>query len=86
MRWWSHPTAAMWDDADYGSVAILLKLVHELWEDGSPTAANAVRVMKDTLGIGAKGRQDRRWLLPEEKALGLAPVEAAKVIPLLAGE
>jgi predicted GH43/DUF377 family glycosyl hydrolase len=74
----------MWSPGDLGSVRMLLRMVHDYYEKPSTQAASAIRMQKDTLGIGAKGRQDRRWLLPEEKALGLAPVEAAKVIPLVA--
>ena len=84
--WWSGPASVMWDESDYESVEMLLRMVHEYWEKPSATAFDAIRLARETLGIGPKGRQDRRWLLPEEKALGLAPVEAAKVIPILAGD
>lgn len=67
--------APMWDEADYGTVEMLLKMVDEWW--GTPVAAQAtqIRQYRDTLGLTPKGRQQRRWLLPDEAPPQLTVIE-----------
>lgn len=66
--------AAMWDEADRGSVEMLLRLVDAWWRgDPKPAAAAEIRQVRDSLGLSPKGRQDRRWLLPEEDEAGVTP-------------
>jgi len=68
--------ARMWDEGDYELVDMLLKMVHEWWENGPTTQQNACRVTMDTLGLSEKGRRDLRWRLPGEHDPADAVIDA----------
>jgi hypothetical protein len=71
--WWGSPMARMWVESDRGLVDQLLLMVEGFWEKPSASASSEIRVLRDYLGLSAKGRQDRRWMLPEPES-GLAVV------------
>lgn len=56
--------AHMWDDTDVQTLIMLLVAIDTFYLDPKPTAMAQIRVMKDSLGLSPKGRQDRRWRLP----------------------
>ena len=77
-RWWASPMAPMWDEGDYELVDILLKMVHDWWEDPTTTQATQMRLTMDTLGLTVKGRQDRHWWLPGEAPLQLEVIDGGR--------
>ena len=85
VAWWASPASVMWDESDRAVLERLLLAVHDWWVNRTPAGLSAIRVQQEALGLTAKGRQDRRWLLPVERDAGLTPVEAARVIPISAG-
>lgn len=71
--WWASPVASMWAEADHGLVVTLLRMVDSFWRgEASVSLIAEIRVTKNTLGLTPVGRQQRRWLLPDEAPL--APV------------
>lgn len=64
-RWWKSPMAQMWDESDLGTIEMLLRLIDGWWRNPTARASNEIRLTKDSLGLSPKGRQDRRWRLPE---------------------
>lgn len=58
--------ARAWSEADRDSVEMLMRMVDEFWREPTAAMTAQIRMLKDTLGLTPKGRQDRRWLLPEE--------------------
>lgn len=64
-RWWSSPMVHMWDATDHGTVEMLLGMVHQWYDEPTASLATEIRQIKDSLGLTPKGRQDRRWRLPE---------------------
>ena len=57
--------AHMWDETDISNLEMLLLMIDEWWSNPTAAAFAQIRQMKDSLGLTPKGRQDRRWRLPE---------------------
>ena len=64
-RWWASPMAHMWDETDSSNLEMLLLMIDEWWSNPTAAAFAQIRQMKDSLGLTPKGRQDRRWRLPD---------------------
>lgn len=71
--WWSSPVAVMWDESDVGLLSMLVRMIDQWWSKPNASLAKEIRMFKDNLGLTPKGRQDRRWLLPEEDEAGETP-------------
>lgn len=65
-RFWASPMANMWDESDMGLVEQLLWLVDQFWDKPTASLNKEIRQLRDYLGLTPKGRQDRRWKLPDE--------------------
>lgn len=59
--WWNDPASTQWTAADVGSVRYLAKL----FDLGSVTIANEMRLRMDGLGLTQKGKRDMRWRVVE---------------------
>ena|SRR5579859_35711 len=64
--WWDDPASTQWTAADVGSVRYLARL----FDLGSVSIANEMRLRMDGLGLTQKGKRDMRWRIvePEEPA------------------
>ena len=74
--WWEDPVSAEWGSADVTLVETLAYTYEEWARNGGPALVTQVRQQMDTLGLTPKGRQDRRWKLPD--AADIVPIEEAK--------
>ena len=64
-RWWASPMAHMWDESDHSAIEMLVRMLDEWHDDPSAAMASQIRQYSDNLGLTPKGRQDRRWALPD---------------------
>ena len=60
-RWWDDPASTQWDQSDVDAVYALA----DLMSAGLLKHAAEIRLRAAELGLGAKGRQDRRWRIVE---------------------
>lgn len=57
--------AHAWDETDVSNLEMLLMAIDAWWLNPTPSGMAQIRQMKDSLGLTPKGRQDRRWRLPD---------------------
>lgn len=70
-EWWTSPMAHMWPEAEWGRLQLAIALQDTVTRHlnlgdtkGLASTMAELRQTLDSLGLTAKGRQDRRWLLP----------------------
>lgn len=63
--WWADPASTQWTPADRDNVLYLA----ELFNLGSVTIANELRLRMDGLGLTQKGKRDLRWRIEEAPAV-----------------
>jgi hypothetical protein len=59
--WRKDPATTMWTSADVAFAIETIYLLEELVTEGPASLAGEIRLRQDTLGLTAKGKQDRRW-------------------------
>jgi len=83
--WREDPVTALYGPADIQH-ALDLAHIHQAWVE-APTAALAseIRQRLDVLGLSPKGRQDRRWRVPEPRKVDGREVAEVRHIRAVAG-
>jgi hypothetical protein len=80
--WRESPVTQMWR-ADDKALAIDTIFEFARMQAGERSANSAeLRIRIESLGLSTKGRQDRRWLLPDEEVPVEEPVAAAPEAPI----
>lgn len=75
--WWRDPASTQWTPADRDNVLYLA----ELFDLGSVTIANELRLRMDGLGLTQKGKRDLRWRI-EETPTEVAPARKKRASSL----
>lgn len=64
--WFGSWVAARWDLEDVAALRLAARLYDAVVGEGQMRHAAELRLWLDSLGLTAKGQQDRRWLPPTE--------------------
>jgi len=77
--------ANLWDESDYGTLEMLVRMIDAYWENpANASMVGKIRQIKSDLGLTPEGRKKLRWLLPGETPGDLTAVPSAGVADLTA--
>lgn len=78
-KWWADPASTKWSPSDIDLVRHLADLQEQFVREERTAVAAEMRQVRDSLGLTPKGRQDRRWVLPEAgEVVEMADAPSAK--------